>query len=116
MANLSAYKQQIRLIKQYAFEHNISESQTTEMFNKCFQMLEIKYSKKTWSIFKLLKYITTFIFALLIIFIGLYNHPSYNTMVLRNLQSSIYPGLKILRKIALPIIERYPMLSGIIKK
>ncbi|XP_047354732.1 uncharacterized protein LOC124951045 isoform X1 [Vespa velutina] len=111
MANLSAYKQQIRLIKQYALEHNISESQTTEIFNKCFQMLEIKYSKKTWSILKLLKYITTFICVLLIIFIGLYNHPFYNTMVLRNLQSSIYPGLKILRKIALPIIEKYPMLS-----
>ncbi|KAK2582305.1 hypothetical protein KPH14_004644 [Odynerus spinipes] len=46
-----------------------------------------------------------------IVFIGLYNHPSSNTIILRNLQSSIYPGLKILRKIAVPIIDKYPALS-----
>lgn len=111
MADLDEYREGIRYIKLYASDYNISELQITEIFNKCFQTLEIKYNKKTWSITKLLTYVTTFICVLLIIFIGLYNHPFYNTVILRNLQSSIYPGFTILRKIALPIIEQYPPLS-----
>ncbi|XP_031837872.1 uncharacterized protein LOC116429255 isoform X2 [Nomia melanderi] len=32
-------------------------------------------------------------------------------MIMRNLQNSIYPGLKLLRKIAVPVIQHYPSLS-----
>ncbi|XP_055632520.1 uncharacterized protein LOC129772995 [Toxorhynchites rutilus septentrionalis] len=57
------------------------------------------------------KKIINFIFVLLTLFIVFSYKHEVSTVVLRNIQSFIYPGMRVWRKVAVPIIANYPSLT-----
>lgn len=115
MATLDAYRQYVNEIKEYATHHGISSSETNDIFEQCFRTLDAKYTKKVTLFRRVCRFfrnlfIVAFIFVFCIIL--LYNHHSTHKFVLRNIQNFIYPGLKLLRIIAVPIIKQFPSLTG----
>lgn len=115
MAHLDVYRRYVNEIKQYAAENGMSATETNKIFERCFRTLDLKFTTKTLVIkkpFRIFKHLFTAIFALFLCTLVLYNHPTTHTFVLRNLQNFIYPGLKVFRKFAVPIVKRYPSLTG----
>lgn len=111
MVDLNEYRENVRQLRQYAAEHNVSEAQTSEIFQACFRQLEAKYSKKSNRVLKPLGY--AFLFLLIsIISLHLCNQRWLNDAFVRISQNSIYPVLYALRKLAIPIVSVYPSLSG----
>jgi len=111
MVDLNEYRESVRQIRQYAVEHNVSEAQTTEIFQACFRQLEAKYSKKSNRLSRPLRCAFLFLF-ISIISLHLYNQRWLNDAFVRISQNSIYPVLYALRKLAIPIVSLYPSLSG----
>ncbi|XP_068986724.1 uncharacterized protein LOC117165963 isoform X2 [Bombus vancouverensis nearcticus] len=87
MVDLEVYKKQLKKIRQFARENDITENEINKALQNSFRTLEKKKKKVNFRFFM------------------------KSVMLLRNLQNSIYPGLKLLRKIAVPIIQHYPSLS-----
>lgn len=111
MVDLNEYRESVRQIRQYAAEHNVSEAQTSEIFQACFRQLEAKYSKKSNRVSRLLRF--AFLFLLIsIVFLRLCNQRWLNDIFVRISQNSIYPTLYVLRKLAIPIVSLHPSLSG----
>ncbi|PBC25594.1 hypothetical protein APICC_07310 [Apis cerana cerana] len=86
MVHLEEYKKELEKIYQCAHENGITETEINRILQNSFYILEKKNKKINF-------------------------HIVIKIMLLRNLQNSIYPGLKLLRKIAIPIIQHYPSLS-----
>ncbi|XP_043268183.1 uncharacterized protein [Venturia canescens] len=114
MATLDDYRRYVTEINEYAAANGISTAETNEIFEQCFYTLDVKFSKKVSlfrKIFRLCRNLLTVIFILIFCVVLLYNHQSTHKIVLRNIQNFIYPGLKLLRTIAVPIIKRFPSLT-----
>lgn len=113
MVNLNEYRKQVSTIREYAKKNGISEEETSQIFTNCLTILKkSKTSKKTCDIIKTIKLIIFIILSSIISLFCLYNHPSTHSIILRNLQNFIYPGLKVFRELSLPIITKYPALTG----
>ncbi|EFN68816.1 hypothetical protein EAG_15896 [Camponotus floridanus] len=110
MVDLNEYRESVRQIRQYAAEHNVSEAQTSEIFQACFRQLEAKYSKKSNRLSRPLRCAFLFLF-ISIISLHLYDQRWLNDAFVRISQNSIYPVLYALRKLAIPIVSLYPSLS-----
>ncbi|XP_003425658.1 uncharacterized protein LOC100680523 [Nasonia vitripennis] len=105
------YKKEIDNIVNYAKKNNISEEQVNKIFNECFYLLETKSSSRLQFILKFIKWLTIISFLLITSGFVLYNHPKTHNILLRNVQNLIYPGLRIFRKFAVPVITVYPSLT-----
>ncbi|XP_076624232.1 uncharacterized protein LOC143343327 isoform X1 [Colletes latitarsis] len=106
MVNLELYKIKLEEIRQYARENDISESEIDATLQSSFRILK-KKEKKCVSCLKIMILIS---FVTIICFVS-FDSRFLAVMIMRNLQNSIYPSLKLLRKIAMPIIQYYPSLS-----
>lgn len=111
MVDLDEYRERVRQIRQYALDHDISEAQTTEIFQACFRQLEAKYSKSR--LLKLLQLLCIVLLVISFVSLCLCNQRWLNDILVRLFQNSIYPGLYVLRKVAVPVISLYPSLSGL---
>lgn len=109
MVDLNGYKVGIRQIRQYATEHNISDVQATKLFQRCFHQIETDYSRKSNKLLRL-SVLFAFIF---IISLAFYERDWLNNALTRIFQNSIYPGLYVLRHVAVPFLTLYPSLSGL---
>ncbi|CAK9814542.1 hypothetical protein ANTQUA_LOCUS8113 [Anthophora quadrimaculata] len=108
MVNLEIYKEKLEKIRQYARESGISEIEVDKSLQNCFHILEKK--EKKCGIFFCVKNVIAIVFIIVTCFI-FFDYKFVTVTLLRNLQNSIYPGLKLVRKIAVPIIQHYPSLS-----
>ncbi|XP_045480567.1 uncharacterized protein LOC123685043 [Harmonia axyridis] len=118
---LHQYKNDVMNLVQSA-KKLIPRSKQDQIFSECFyslknneqkcipgQLQSTKISNFLKNIFKL--FIFIFILAIFI-YILLNFHQPTSSLVLRNVQGFIYPGLKILRHLSVPVIQRFPFLTG----
>lgn len=118
---LHQYKNDIMNLVQSA-KKLIPRNKQDQIFSECFyslknneqkcipgQLQSTKISNFLKNIFKL--FIFIFILAIFI-YILLNFHQPTSSLVLRNVQGFIYPGLKILRHLSVPVIQRFPFLTG----
>ncbi|XP_076243078.1 uncharacterized protein LOC143184609 [Calliopsis andreniformis] len=105
---LEVYVAELEKIRQFARENGISESDIDKALQNSFQILEKK--KKRCCTSFCTKFVLLILFLIIICFVSL-DRRFLTAMIMRNLQNSIYPGLKVLRKVAVPIIQHYPSLS-----
>ncbi|XP_078042734.1 uncharacterized protein LOC144473058 isoform X1 [Augochlora pura] len=108
MVNLELYKSKLEEIRQKARNNDISEKEIDKMLNNSFRILELKRRQRGISCCTML---TIPILLIVIISLVFFDRRFISAMIMRNLQNSIYPGLKMLRKIAVPVIQHYPSLS-----
>lgn len=113
MVKLYNYERKVREIRRYAIESNISESEVNKIFDNCFKKLKLYEAKKSFlSAAVMIKY--TFLFTLISTLCAIlsFNHPPTMNLLMRNSQNFIYPGMKIFRQLAVPILNRFPSLTG----
>ncbi|KAJ3657770.1 hypothetical protein Zmor_009553 [Zophobas morio] len=117
---LQQYKNDVNNLRKCAKELNFSDKEITKIFKQCFNELDHENPKPPRNSGNAQKYATTilkifFIFTLVstCIYILLNVHQPTSSLVLRNVQGLIYPGLKILRFLSVPIIRKYPSLTGL---
>lgn len=116
---LQQYKKDVINLVESAKEFNSRNKQ--KLFSECFNLLKnkdvnlskehktIKNSTFLKKIFKLFSLIFSFaIFAYILLNV----HQPTSSLVLRNVQGFIYPGLKFLRFLSVPVIQRFPLLTG----
>lgn len=65
---------------------------------------------------KIIKIILSIVLISLVIYVLLYIHQPTSSLVLRNVQSFIYPGFKVIRNLGIPIISLFPALTGKFKR
>ncbi|XP_011646053.1 uncharacterized protein LOC105432793 [Pogonomyrmex barbatus] len=111
MVDLNEYRDSVQRIRQYAAACNVSEVETSKIFQACFEQLEAKYSKKTNRPSRPLRIILLLVLIILIVLLCLRNQNWLNIVFIRISQNSIYPALYVLRKAAIPVLNLYPSLS-----
>lgn len=119
---LLEYKENVEKVRKRAKARDLNDKQINEIFENCFKHLKNKASSSNvcvhkskaqnvfiW-IFKAFLCFTGFLFVFYII---LNVHQPTTSIVLRNVQGLIYPGLKLIRYFSVPIIKRFPQLTGL---
>lgn len=119
---LKKYLLNLDKIKQFAQLNNITElefndymikrhfTNNTTTHNYVFYKNTSKVILKT--VLERRKKIINFVFVLLTLFtLFVYKHEA-SSIILRNIQTYIYPGMKMWRKLTVPIISNYPILTG----
>ncbi|KAK5643455.1 hypothetical protein RI129_007300 [Pyrocoelia pectoralis] len=122
--SLIKYRNDITALITRARELKLSDTETDKVFEECFDELSKKYpinkpeiiikQRSCSSFFSFAAKVTLFVlFLFLIPYILLNVHQPTSSVVLRNVQGLIYPGLKILRFFAVPIVKSYPSLTNL---
>lgn len=117
---LQQYKNDVNNLRKCAKELNFSDKEITKIFKECFKQLDQETPSSNRNLTNAQKYFST-IFKLFLIFtlisicvyVLLNVHQPTSSIVLRNVQGLIYPGLKVLRFLSVPIIKKFPSLTGI---
>lgn len=105
---LEVYATKLEEIRQYARENDISESEIDRALQNSFRIVQKKRKRcRTYC----MRIMILILFMITICFVSL-DRRFLTAIIMRNLQNSIYPGLKLLRKVAIPIIQHYPSMSG----
>lgn len=107
MVHLEEYKKELEKIYQCARENDITETEINRILQNSFYILEKKNKKINFHVIKSM----VIILCIIVICFIFFDKKILAIVLLRNLQNSIYPGLKLLRQIAIPIIQHYPSLS-----
>ncbi|XP_044747837.1 uncharacterized protein LOC123309057 [Coccinella septempunctata] len=116
---LQQYKKDVMNLVECAKEIN-SRNDQEKIFAECFYSLNkneqfspSRNSLTTSLLRRILNlYVLLFILAISI-YILLNVHQPTSSLVLRNVQGFIYPGLKFLRILSVPIIKKLPLLTGL---
>lgn len=114
---LEKYKKEVQKLRQAAKGLNLTDEDVNNIFEECFRQLNPncqRESKKKSSFIFILKILFYIIVVFFSLFILLNHHQPTISLVLRNVQSLIYPGLKLLRLLAIPVIQFFPSLSGML--
>lgn len=110
--DFNEYKTKIDNIKNYASDNNIPVEQVEAILEECLCLLDTKVSSRLIKALRVVKLLGIFLLVIVSSVFILYNHPQTHNVLLRNLQNFIYPGLRVFRKIAVPVISAYPSLTG----
>jgi hypothetical protein len=116
---LQQYKNDVNNLRKCANQLDFSDRELTKIFKECFRILDQEDSNSKQNGTNAQKYFSTIVKIFLIftlvsvcIYILLNVHQPTSSLVLRNVQGLIYPGLKVLRFLSVPIIKQYPSLTG----
>lgn len=112
---LKQYKKDVETIRKSAKNLGLSDSEVNKIFNDCINNInEKKCSKnKAQRCNFTIKLFLLFLCFCISIYILLNVHQTTSSIVLRNVQGLIYPGMKMVRYLSVPIIKLFPSLTGL---
>ncbi|KAK3927523.1 Regulatory protein E2 [Frankliniella fusca] len=125
---LSSYKDKLEKVRTFGLESKLSETEISSVMEQCMQSLIVKNCSKPKGkssfaqiyacaiktilfLKKVLFYVSSILVVILIMYVVLQHKPT-QYFIQSKLQDFIYPGMKVLRKISLPIISLFPSLTG----
>lgn len=109
---LHEYSTSIRKLKKQCIDAGMDEQEFKEIYLeslKYVQKTQKPYQSCRISIIRKLFIIFTSIF---LIFLVVFNFKSLYNCLLCNIQDYIYPGLRFIRRLSIPIISLFPSLTG----
>lgn len=114
---INEYLIEVAKLKQKGKELNLTEKEIENVFAECLEELQQLYPQSVLDklknfLFISFKLLTYSLVACLFIYFLLCHHQPTLSLVMRNVQGFIYPSLKLLRYIAVPIISKFPSLTG----
>ncbi|KAF5282039.1 hypothetical protein FQA39_LY00563 [Lamprigera yunnana] len=111
---ISQYKREIARLTERAKNLNLTDLEIKAIYDDCFKQLdqaEVK-PKSQRNVFVLVgKILLISLIITLFIYVVLNVHQPTSSIVLRNVQGLIYPGLKVVRNFAVPILKQFPVLT-----
>lgn len=116
---LKKFREEIKKLRLYANESDISENEVEEIFQNGLLLLKNSktslpkknYSKKA-NFLLVTKCCLIIVTILILLYILLNVHQPTSSIVLRNVQGLIHPGFKFLRFFSVPIIKMFPSLTS----
>lgn len=124
---LERYEENIEKVRRVGLRSNLSESEVNNAIDQCISSLLVKENesklkkKSSKGFFSLIRKIihvsrkfAIFCCVCLVtmsVLYGLLQHKPIQYFIQSNLQDFIYPGMKILRKLVLPVIALFPSLT-----
>lgn len=117
---IEEYKREVARLRDLGKSWNLTDEQIDKVIEKSFKVVENECSKETklfnlrgtrqfWMIFTLVLICGIMIFQTSSFSVIRKN---VNNYIERNVQEIIYPGMKLFRKLMLPIIIIFPSLTG----
>ncbi|XP_022899972.2 uncharacterized protein [Onthophagus taurus] len=111
---LGKYVKEVENIRRKAQELSLNDEEINGLFKECFAQLKSpkkEKSKLKKIVWNFLKVFFLFIIIILILYVIINVHQPTTSIVLRNVQGLIYPGLSLIRFLMVPIIKKYPSLT-----
>mgnify|MGYP000622048741 CR=1 FL=1 len=123
---LTSYEQEVKKLCRLGSDWRLKESDIDEIIHESFHFLQEQCEKQNVKSLSnngtkcrslcSLKLTFKLIMLMLLMFFGTcllitYHKPTYN-LVVRNVQELIYPTMKCLRRITLPIVRAFPSITG----
>ncbi|XP_034246500.1 uncharacterized protein LOC117648228 [Thrips palmi] len=123
---LQRYQESIKKIRRFGLNSNLSEREVNNAMDQCLRSLldkenESKSKTRKYGLFSIIQLGTTVLKKLAfvslvclvtgLVLYGLLQHKPIQYFIQSNLQDFIYPGMKILRKLSLPLISLCPSLT-----
>lgn len=120
--HLRRYYEEVERLRSLGKEWNLTDDDIDQIIDESFRFLDadssiekidytkpnyIKWPGRFWKIV-----ITLFVIAV-VVFSSYSYRKSVHNYVERNIHEIIYPGMKLLRRLMLPIIQTFPILTGI---
>lgn len=119
---INKYNKDVEYLRKCAKNLNLNDNEIDQIFASCLKILKLRKCRSTpaSSCMKraqkfflcLLKVFIILILFILVIYVLLNVHQPTSSIVLRNVQGLIHPGLKVLRSVSVPIIKAFPRLSS----
>lgn len=109
---IQEYANSIKNLRKHCGDAGMSEEEFRKIYFRSLKTLETTGRPEVNTP---RRFITKFRILLVGILIGVYifyNHKTIYSSIVCNLQEYIYPGLKFLRKISIPLISLFPSLTG----
>lgn len=109
---MQEYANSIKNLKKQCGDAGMSEEEFKRMYFRSLKTLENTGRPEVTTP---CRFVIKFGFLLVAIILGVYivlNHNTIYSSIVCNLQEYIYPGLKLLRKISIPLISLFPSLTG----
>lgn len=104
---LQFYVEQVKQLKE-SYKKDLTDKEMNKIFEECFALLDPPPKVyRSW----LKIYIFLFLFLLLGSYVLMQVHQPTSSIVLRNVQGLIYPGLKFVRFLSMPIIKHFSSLT-----
>lgn len=117
---LIKYEKDVKELRNRAKSYNLTENEVNEIFKSCFEELRNEISsnccvrrRKAQNLcFRIFRTSLGLLVLLVVFYVVLNVHQPTTSIVLRNVQGLIYPSLRIVRYLSVPIIARFPALTG----
>lgn len=119
---IKKYNKDVEYLRKCAKNLNLSDSEIDEIFASCIKIIKLRKNRSTCTnqiikraqkcVLNAVKIFIFLLFSLLAIYVLLNVHQPTSSIVLRNVQGLIHPGLKVLRFVAVPIIKAFPSLTS----
>lgn len=118
------YQRKLKDLRECAIRNlGLSTEEMEQVFRSCQKIIQIRKrrSRKVESNLKdkiyatakqLIKYSLLLILSTLVIYVILNVHQPTSSIVLRNVQGLIYPGLKVWRFLSVPFVKAFPSLTS----
>lgn len=117
---INKYNKDVGYLRKCAKKLNLSDDEIEQIFASCLKIIKLRKTRSACSCIQraqrlflgVLKVFIFFVFFILVIYVLLNVHQPTSSIVLRNVQGLIHPGLKVLRFISVPIIKAFPSLTS----
>lgn len=110
---LQEYSNAINNLKKQYKDNGMTEDEFKRIYFKSLKSLQssTEYEEADRSRRLVIKYGILFIGTIIVLY-SVYNFETLYSTIMCNVQEFIYPGLKLLRRISIPIISLFPSLTG----
>lgn len=106
---LQEYTESIRRLKTQCFEAGLSEDEFRKVYFESLKSLEPRNTSETQS---RSRFRVVLVVGVIILLCAAYDSKYLYSTMMCNLQEYIYPGLRLLRRISIPLISLFPSLTG----
>lgn len=121
---LQEYQFEVETLRRAAIQNiGLSNDEVDEIFKSCQKIIQLRklYLKRAGStlhgrvykiLMQLLKFCLFLVLCALTVYVILNVHQPTSSIVLRNVQGLIYPGLKVWRFLSVPFVKAFPSLTS----
>lgn len=109
---LQEYSESIRRLKRQCLEAGMSDDEFRKVYFESLKSLEIRDTPEAQSRLRFRAKHQVLVLGVLVLLFAAYNSKYLYSTMMCTLQEYIYPGLRLLRRISIPLISLFPSLTG----
>lgn len=109
---LQEYSESIRRLKRQCLEAGMSDDEFCKIYFESLKSLDAGDTPEPQSRLRFRAKYQVLVIGVLVVLCAAYNSKYMYSTMMCSLQEYIYPGLRLLRRISIPLISLFPSLTG----